>query len=206
MIDFRNPLRLYLVADPEQCDGDLTDRVESAVRGGVTLVQLRAKCLSDRDLLILAEKIKAICAHSNVPFLVNDRIDIALACGADGVHLGGDDLPVDSARSIAGGRFVIGYSPETENEVRASADRGADYLGIGPVFATTTKADAGEAIGIQRFASLVAISELPVVGIGGISTANYRAVLATGAAGIAVVTAILGSDDTTATARQLSRN
>lgn len=205
-MDLQKSLRLYLVADPDQCNGDLTDQVEAAIRGGVTLVQLRAKTLSDLDLLLLGEKISAICARHNIPFLVNDRIDIALACGASGVHLGVDDLPLELARAIGGEGLIIGFSPETENQVRIAADRGADYIGIGPVFTTATKADAGEAIGIERFASLVAIANLPVVGIGGISTANYGAVLSAGAAGIAVVSAILGSDEAMVAARQLSRN
>lgn len=206
MIDVHRALRLYLVADPEHCNGDLVSTVEGALAGGVTMVQLRAKRLSDLEQLQLARRLKARCDLHGVPFLVNDRVDIALAAGADGVHLGVDDLPIESARALGGKDFVIGNSPETNDQVRTAAARGADYLGIGPVFTTPTKADAGVALGLDSFSHRLALGRLPVVGIGGITEANASSVLNAGAAGVAVVSAILKATDPEEAARQLSRN
>ena len=206
MIDLVPSLRLYLVADPDHCNGDLVDQTEAAIRGGVTMVQLRAKHLTDLELFSLAQKMRSVCSRHGVPLLLNDRVDIALAVGADGVHLGVDDLPIEAARSIGGSVFVVGFSPETDDHVRMAASRGADYLGIGPVFGTATKTDAGSALGIEQFAHRCAIADLPVVGIGGIQSSNFRNVLEKGAAGVAVVSAILQADDAESAARQLSRN
>lgn len=206
MIDLRSALRLYLVADPEHCQGDLVEVVESAITGGVTMVQLRAKRLSDLDHLRLAKRLAAACGATGVPFIINDRIDIALAASADGVHLGIDDLPLESARSIGGPGFLVGYSPDTDDQLVTAVARGADYLGIGPVFGTATKPDAGSALGLEEFKRRVRFAELPVVGIGGIHAGNARPVLTAGASGVAVVSAILGAEDPGEAARQLSRN
>ncbi len=206
MIDVRSVLRLYLVADPVHCVGDLLEQTERALRGGVTIVQLRVKHLSDLETLNLANRMRSLCHQYDVPFLVTDRLDIALAAGADGVHLGVDDLPVQSARDIAGPHFLIGFSPETNTQLRDAGERGANYLGVGPVYSTSTKLDAGIALGTDGFAEKVALANLPVVGIGGIGPTNFAEVLAQGAAGIAVVSAILGAADAEAAARQLSRN
>lgn len=206
MIDLRSALRLYLVADPDQCDGDLISSVSAALTGGVTMVQLRTKSLSDLEILNLATDMRALCYQHVVPFLVNDRIDIALAVGADGVHLGVDDLPLESARDLGGSGFVIGYSPETDEQVASAAGRGADYLGIGPVFGTLTKCDAGVALGIEVFAERMRLGRLPTVGIGGINADNASRVIDAGADGIAVVSAILRAKNPTEAARQLSRN
>ncbi len=188
-------LRLYLVADPEHVSGDLTIAVRQALAGGVRAVQLRSKTMTDREALALAREIRAACHDAGAVFIVNDRLDIALASGADGVHLGVDDLPVDDARQIAGADFVIGFSPETDEQIRSAGTRGASYLGVGPVFGTATKADAGDALGIDEFARRCSISLVPVVGIGGITLENAKETISAGAAGVAVVSAILGSGD-----------
>ena len=206
MIDLRSALRLYLVADPEHCRGDLTTSVELALKGGVTMVQLRAKQMSDLDVTNLAETMSRVCRGFEVPFLVNDRVDIALAVGADGVHLGVDDLPLEAARRIGGEDFIIGYSPDTDDQLRSAGSRGANYLGIGPVFGTRTKYDAGAALGLDVFSERVRDGGLPAVGIGGINPDNAKSVIDAGADGVAVVSAILGSDDPEAAARQISRN
>ncbi len=206
MRELRAALQLYLVADPEHCNGDVVSAVTAAIAGGVTMVQLRAKRLSDSRYLELARQVQRACSAQDVAFIVNDRIDIALAAGANGVHLGVDDLPIEAARSIGGPGFLIGYSPETIRDLESAAARGADYLGIGPVFGTATKVDAGSALGLDEFAARVRIGGLPVVGIGGINAGNARSVLAAGADGVAVVSAILGSADPEGAARQLSRN
>lgn len=206
MIDLAAALRLYLVADPHGSRGDFLTAVEAALRGGVTMVQLRAKSLSDRDLLQQAIELRALCATHNAVFIVNDRVDIALASGADGIHLGVDDLPLDAARELGGPDFIIGYSPETDEQIRSAASRGASYLGIGPVFGTTSKHDAGDALGTDEFRRRIQLSNLPSVGIGGITAENAGAVINTGAVGVAVISAILASHDPEEAALQLSRN
>lgn len=196
-------LSLYLVADPDHARGDLVEVVGQAIDGGVSMVQLRAKSLPDRIHLALAISLRRLCALHGLPFLVNDRLDIALASGADGVHLGVDDLPVAVARQLGGPGFIIGCSPETENQLLRSAEQGADYLGIGPVYSTGTKADAGQALGIQELARRCRTSPLPVVGIGGIDSGNAAGVIAAGARGVAVVSAILSAPDAWKAARKL---
>lgn len=196
-------LRLYVVADPDHCSGDLVRSVNEALHGGVTMVQLRAKSLTDCQQLVLARALRDVCAEHGVPFLVNDRLDIALASGADGIHIGVEDLPIPDVRRLAGPGFIIGYSPDTDGQIAASATLGANYLGIGPVYGTATKSDAGDALGIAEFARRCALSEVPVVGIGGINAANAREVMTAGAAGIALVSAVIGTDDPRAAALQL---
>lgn len=196
-------LRLYLIADPDHIEGDLVGVVEKAVHGGVSTVQLRAKSLTDCQHLALAIELRELCGHYGVPFLVNDRVDIALASGASGVHLGVSDLPIRSARELGGPNFIIGFSPETDAQLLQSARDGAEYLGIGPVYGTATKADAGPALGIEEFARRCRISPLPVVGIGGITTANTASVISAGARGVAVVSAVLRSPDPGAASRSL---
>jgi len=184
-------LRLYLVLDPDLVAGDPLEAARAAMRGGVTMLQLRAKHRTDREILALAEPLADICRREGVPFLVNDRLDLALACGADGVHLGVDDLPLAHARRLGGNALIIGYSPETDEQIRAAAANGASYLGIGPVFATSTKSDAGEPLGVAEFTRRHTLSGLPAVGIGGITMQNVSKVMEAGADGVAVVSAIL---------------
>lgn len=199
-------LSLYLVADPDHCPGDLVTSVQRAISGGVTCVQLRAKSLTDREHLALASRLRAVCTSAGVPFLVNDRLDIAQLSGADGIHLGIDDLPVREVRDHTPQGFVIGFSPATDAQIAASAAEGVDYLGVGPVFGTTTKANAGAALGLDEFARRCALTPLPVVGIGGITTGNAGGVLERGAAGVAVVSAVLGARDPAAAAAAIRRH
>lgn len=184
-------LRLYLVLDPELVAGDPLEAARAAIPGGITMLQLRAKHRTDREILELAGPLADICRQAAVPFLVNDRLDLALACGADGIHLGVDDLPLAHARRLGGKDFIIGYSPETDEQIRAAGANGASYLGIGPVFATSTKSDAGEPLGVAEFARRHRLSGLPAVGIGGITAQNAGQVMEAGADGVAVVSAIL---------------
>lgn len=206
MIDVSSALRLYLVADPEHSRGDFHDTVESALRGGVTMVQLRAKHLTDRHLLEQAERLRVQCSAHGAMFIVNDRVDIALASGADGVHLGVDDLPIEHARRLGGDTFLIGFSPETDEQIANARSRGVDYLGVGPVFGTRSKSDAGDALGLKEFARRNELGGLPSVGIGGITAENSWSVLNAGADGIAVISAILSAPDPENVARHLSRN
>jgi thiamine-phosphate pyrophosphorylase len=179
--------------------GGLIARASAAVEGGATCVQLRLKDVAARDLVSIArEMVKAL----PVPVLVNDRTDVAIAAGAAGVHLGADDMPVAAARAIAPAGFIIGASVGSDDEVALSA--GADYVGIGPVFATGSKHDAGAAIGLAEFARLSAATGIPAVAIGGINSANASSAIDAGAAGIAVISAVFGASDARAAARQLA--
>ncbi len=197
-------LALYLVADPEQTNRSLLDDIADALAGGVTAVQLRAKTLGDREALWLARKVRELCTEASVLFIVNDRIDIALASGADGVHLGVDDLPLESARQIGGEGFVIGFSPETDSQTSEAAERGADYLGVGPVYGTKSKDDAGAAIGLDVLRKRAHLAGIPLIGIGGITTENATAVIEAEAVGVAVVGSILRSDDPRVAASRLA--
>ena len=177
--------------------------VERALAGGVTAVQLRCKALSDRETLGFARAIRAITWNASALFLVNDRLDIALATEADGVHLGVDDLPLADARHIGGPGMIFGYSPETDNQVESAKLLGANYLGVGPVFGTSTKTDAGAAIGLETLARRVTLAKMPVIGIGGITAQNAGSVIRAGAAGVAVVSAISLQNDPKSAARNL---
>jgi thiamine-phosphate pyrophosphorylase len=204
-VNLAERLRLYLVADPDQCGGELTEVVAAALRGGVTAVQLRWKTATDREVLALATTLAALCKRHDALFFMNDRVDLALASGAGGVHLGVDDLPLEVARRLGGSNFLIGYSPETDEQTAAAKDRGADYLGVGPVYGTASKSDAGPAIGLETIERRVSVAGIPTIGIGGISSGNALPVIEAGAVGIAVVSAILSADDPEHAARVLSK-
>lgn len=198
MIDL-SILRLMAITDNVR-DGQtgLIKRASAAVEGGATCIQLRLKDVAARDLVGLArELVKSIA----VPVIVNDRADVAIAAGAAGVHLGADDIPVSAARTIAPKGFLIGASVGCDAEVELS--RGADYVGVGPVFATDSKNDAGDPIGLVEFARLSAATGLPTLGIGGITAANARSVIEAGAAGIAVISSVFGATDPRSAAREL---
>src|SRR5688500_16531154 len=198
MIDPR-VLTLIAITDGV-ADGEagLLHRAEAAARGGATMVQLRLK---DADARSLVEVARMLVQALPVPVVVNDRVDVALAAGAAGVHLGVDDLPVSAARAIVPDGFLIGVSVGADAEVAGAA--GADYAGIGPVFGTASKADAGVAIGLDEFARLQARTGLPAVGIGGVTAANAGAVIAAGASGVAVISALFGARDPETAARAL---
>jgi thiamine-phosphate pyrophosphorylase len=197
-------LRLYLVADRGYAAGRrLRPIVEAAVQGGVTLVQIRDKGDDARAFLTEALELRDALAGSGVPLLVNDRIDIARAIGADGVHLGQSDLPPRIARELLGPDAIVGLSIESRGQVGDGRFDGVDYLGVGPVFATSTKSDAAPPIGLDGLAAIRAATTLPMVGIGGIGPANAASVRATGVAGICVVSAILGATDPAAATRAL---
>lgn len=180
--------------------GGLVARAAAAVRGGATMIQLRLKDENPRSMVEVASSLLAILPP-RVPLLINDRVDVALAAGAAGAHLGADDLPVAAARRIAPPGFVIGASVGCDAEVVNS--RGADYVGIGPVFATGSKADAGSAIGVAELARLAALCALPAVAIGGIDSSNARELLAAGVGGVAVLSAIFAASDPQAAARSI---
>jgi thiamine-phosphate diphosphorylase len=188
-------LRVYLVADPDQTTGDFLSSVSAALAGGVTMVQLRAKTLTDREIVGLGRTLLVDCRQHGAAFLVNDRIDLALAIGADGVHLGVDDLSIEDARRLVPPDFVIGFSPDSDGQAQDAARLGASYLGVGPVFGTTSKADAGSAIGLELLTRRAGISGLPTIGIGGVSAMNAASVINAGACGVSVISAILRSGE-----------
>lgn len=199
-------LTLYLVADPTATRGRaLLDVVRQAVDGGATLVQLRAKEASTRELVEAARALVALLRPAQVPLLVNDRVDVALAAGADGAHVGQDDMAAVDARRLLGQHAILGVSATTLGEARRIDARAADYVGAGPVFPTGSKADAAPPLGLDGLRALCSASALPVVAIGGIGTGNAADVVAAGAAGVSVISAICGADDPAGAARALRR-
>ena len=190
--DLRSSLRLMLVAGPADCRGrKLLDVVAAAVKGGVTMVQLRHKHADTRTLLEEARALKALLDPLGVPLLVNDRADVVLAAQAAGVHVGQTDLPAAAARRILGPDALIGLTVKTLDQVREAESLDVDYLGVGPVYASPTKPDAGPVLGPAGLRVFVQATHLPVVAIGGIGLENAKDVYACGVAGIAVVSAIM---------------
>ncbi len=187
---------LYLVTDRGILgDRDLFTAVEEALKGGVTMLQLREKTASSRDFYQLAVRMKELAAAYQVPLIIDDRLDIALAADASGLHVGQDDLPVAVARRILGPVKILGYSVSTVEEAIYGERNGADYLGAGPVYATGSKADAGSPIGIAGLRQIKQSVAIPVVGIGGLGEANILDVKRTGVDGASVISAIMGSRD-----------
>jgi thiamine-phosphate diphosphorylase len=160
--------------------------------------------LTDRETFALGKTLKTLCGVTGALFLVNDRVDLALAIGADGVHLGVDDLPLEEARRLLPPTSVIGFSPETDEQAASAKLRGADYLGVGPVFGTATKPDAGPAIAIEALRRRAVLAGIPTIGIGGITPGNAGVIVHAGAVGVAVISAILASEDPERAARELT--
>lgn len=202
----RFTLGLYLITDERLARGRSTiDIVRAAIDGGVDAVQFRGKDLAARVQVELCLELRRITREAHVLFIVNDRADLARAVDADGVHVGPDDLPPDLARLVVGPDRLVGFSAASVEEARWGLARGADYLGVGAIYGTTTKGDAGSPVGPERISEITSAVNLPVVGIGGITAANAAAVLRAGAAGIAVISAIVGAKDVTAATRELKQ-
>ena len=196
---------IYLVTDDGCLQGRaLLDCVREALEGGVTLVQYRAKTASSAEMYAEALQLKALCDSFNVPLIINDRLDIAMAVGAAGVHLGQDDLPCAAARKILGEDYIIGVSAHNPAEAKVALQSGADYLGCGAVFGTATKADVKK-LGTEGLTAICREKGLPVVGIGGVTADNYREVRAAGADGAAIVSGILAQPDISATVRAITK-
>lgn len=196
---------IYLVTDDGCLQGRaLIDCVREALEGGVTLVQYRAKTASGAEMYNEALQLKALCDSFNVPLIINDRLDIAMAVGAAGVHLGQDDLPCAAARKILGEDYIIGVSAHNPAEAKVALQSGADYLGCGAVFGTATKADVKK-LGTDGLAAICREKGLPVVGIGGVTADNYREVRAAGADGAAIVSGILAQPDIRATVEAIAK-
>jgi thiamine-phosphate pyrophosphorylase len=196
---------LYLVTDPELARGrPLSEMVAAAVRGGVTLVQLRDKHADGHALLETARALKTVLDPLDVPLIVNDRADVAHAAGAAGCHVGQSDLPAEAARAILGPDAVIGVSIDAVAQARAIDPALVDYLAYGPFAATTTKADAGGPVGADGLATVRRqTTTVPLVAIGGIDARNVAEAVRAGADGIAVVSAIMGAADPEAAGHEL---
>jgi thiamine-phosphate pyrophosphorylase len=193
--------QLCLVTDRSLANGrSLAGIVAAAVKGGVTMVQLRDKTASTRAFIEDARALKALLAPPRVPLLVNDRIDVALAAGANGAHVGQGDMPVALARKLLGPKAIVGLSITQSAEARAEDIEFADYLGVGPIFPQLTKPDAAPTLGLEGLAEIRRITSKPIVAIGGVTAANVRAVRSAGADGVAVVSAIMGAQDPMAAA------
>ena len=186
---------IYLLTDDACLKGrPLLACVEQALQGGVTLVQYRSKFKDGGPMYEEALALKALCDSYNVPLIINDRVDVALAVGAAGVHVGQDDLPCSVVRNLVGADFIIGVSAHNPAEaLRAIAD-GADYLGCGAVFGTATKPGVAK-LGLANLQAIRSVATIPMVGIGGVNASNYAEVLATGANGAAIISGILAAED-----------
>jgi len=197
---------LYAIVDPAACRGrDPIDVARAILRGGCSVLQLRDKESSDGVVLDTALAIALLCREAGVPFVVDDRVDVALACGADGVHLGQADLPLAVARRLAPSSMMIGVSTHDLAQLARAQDGGADLVGFGPVFATRSKERPDPVVGLAGLAAAVRASRIPVVAIGGIDASNVEDVCATGVPLYAVISAVCGAEDIEAAARALHR-
>jgi thiamine-phosphate pyrophosphorylase len=187
---------LYLVTDRGLARGRSTlEIVRAAVHGGATVVQLREKDCSTRDFIEQALTIKEFVKDRGVPLIINDRVDVAQAVKADGVHLGQTDMPLKVAKKILGDSMIIGISAESQQDAVEAEKGGADYLGVSPIYATPTKTDTAPPLGLEGLREIRKAVRLPLVGIGGLNRDNAAEVIRSGADGVAVVSAIVAADD-----------
>ncbi len=197
---------LYVITDTVLSHGrSALEIARAALEGGADAVQLRDKSSPAFNLCRLVSEIQPQARKFGALLVVNDRVDVALVCGADGAHVGQEDLPAREARRLLPRPVVLGVSAGSREEARRAEKEGADYLGVGPVFPTATKPDAGEALGIERLSEIARAVSIPVVAIGGITLDNVDQVIGAGAAGAAVVSAVVAADDMAGAARALKR-
>lgn len=200
-VEYKYPL--YLVTDEKACKGkDFYESVEASIRGGAKIVQLREKNMDTRDFFKRALKLKEICHKHGVDFVINDRLDIAIAVDADGVHLGQSDMPIQKAKEILGHKKIIGISAKNMEEALEAQKYGADYIGVGAIFATDTKKDSG-LVDLETLKEMTDQINIPVLAIGGIGLGKLGYLKDTGIDGICVISDILGSDDPEKRAREL---
>ncbi len=196
---------LYLITDRRQTpNGQLIPTVRRALEGGVRAVQLREKDLSAAELLPLAGELRSLTREFGARLLINDRVDVALATGADGVHLGGHSLPAADARRLLGPDKLIGVSTHRIEEIRTAEESGADFVTFGPVWFTPSKAPFGDPVGLDRLREACAASPLPVFALGGVRPERVPQALAAGAAGVALISAILAASDPAAAAQDFT--
>lgn len=199
----KESMLLYAVTDRAWA-GKLTlmEQVEEAIKGGVTCVQLREKELDDENFLEEAIEMKELCARYNVPFIINDNVDIAIKCKADGIHIGQKDMEAGNVRALVGDKMMIGVSAQTVEQAIAAEYAGADYLGVGAMFHTETKRDACE-VSYQTLKEICETVSIPVVAIGGIKKSNILELVGTKVDGVALVSAIFAADDIEAECKEL---
>lgn len=196
-------MRLYAVTDRAWVGRQsLYEQVEAALKGGATCVQLREKALNDEDFLREALELSALCKRYQVPFFINDNVDVAIRCHADGIHVGQEDMQAAQVRRRVGPDMMIGVSVHSVAEALEAVRNGADCLGVGAVFATSTKTDV-QVMPRQTLRAICAAVEIPVVAIGGINRDNLAALAGTGVDGVALVSAIFGAEDIESACRQL---
>ena len=194
---------LYAILDPEQSKGRSPESVlRQLLEGGVTLLQLRVKTMAPRDFFELARTVRSETRAHGCQLIVNDRVDIALGCDADGVHLGQDDLPLGAARKLMGSK-IVGISSHDLQQAQEAERNGADYVGFGPMFGTTTKATGYPARGVEMLRQIRAAVKLPIVAIGGINEQNVQQVWQAGADSAAIISDILGADDIIAKTKRI---
>ena len=203
--DLSSRLLLHILVDPEwSCGRDIITVARAAIDGGATIIQLRDKKASTRILVEQGLALRSLTCEHNVLFIVNDRVDVALAVDADGVHLGqDDDMPLQIARRLMGPERILGISAGNQKEAMAAVAADPDYLSVGPIFSTYAKPDAGAAIGTCLIAELVRRYSTPIIGIGEITAQNVGGFLQAGAIGAAVITTVVSADDIAAATRQL---
>ena len=200
----RSEWGLYVITDAGLSRGrSHAEVLRETIAGGASVVQLRDKGLTTRELVSEGQKLRSLTREMGALLIVNDRIDVALAVEADGVHVGPDDMPVALARELVGPHRILGVSAGTVAEARVAQAEGANYLGVGSVYPTRTKADAGEPIGPNGLAHIVASVSIPVVGIGGINETDVAEVITAGAKGVAIISAVVAADDVRAATRRL---
>lgn len=198
-------LSVYLVLDPDLChEIGMVETTRLAVAGGVTIVQLRDKQADTAKMIETGRALKALLAGTGVPLIINDDVEAAIAIGAEGLHVGQSDMVAAMARQRAGDGMILGLSVETEELARRVDPSIVDYVGIGPIFATSTKPDHKQPIGFDGLARIVAMAPVPAVAIGGVKAEHAGPALAAGAMGIAVVSAICGQPDPEAAARRIA--
>lgn len=190
------PFNLYLITDRRGCAGrDLLAVVEESLKGGVKAVQLREKELSSRELYELSSKMRKLTVRYGAGLFINDRVDVALAVNADGVHLGNHSIPINTARKLVGENMRIGVSCHSRESAIAAQDLGADFITYGPVFFTPSKAAYGPPVGVAGLVEATSLLHIPVFAIGGINSRNTRQVLEAGAHGIALISALISIEN-----------
>lgn len=196
-------LLLYAVTDRSWLgDHDLVDQVEETILAGTTIVQLREKELSDKDFLAEAVKVQSVCQKHNIPFIINDNLEVAIACGADGIHVGQSDLAANQVRERLGKDKIIGVSAQTVEQAILAEQMGANYLGVGAVFSTSTKLDASD-VSFDTLRQICKAVSIPVIAIGGINAHNLLQLSGSGVNGVAVVSAIFAQNDISKATREL---
>lgn len=195
---------VYVITDRRAAgERSLIDIVRAALRGGAHVVQLRDKDVPARDMCALGEALLPLTRAAGVPLIVNDRVDVALALDADGVHIGQDDIPADMVRRIIGPERILGVSVATVEQAQQAVRDGATYVSVGDLFGTPSKPDAGPPIGLAPLTAIAHAVDLPVLGIGGVTIANAASVVRAGAVGVAVISAVIGAPDPEAATRAL---